>query len=95
MRIYIVVLVSHYDFGKESSAYFIVAYMFPETVNWLASADEYVPLTLYSFRVLIPSIGSYMLALVARFDRSDLSHNLLVEWAQKWISAHRRPSTTL
>jgi len=26
---------------------FIVAYMFPVTVNWLASADECVPLTLY------------------------------------------------
>jgi hypothetical protein len=24
---------------------FIVAYMFPETANWLASADEYVPLS--------------------------------------------------
>jgi hypothetical protein len=31
---------------------FTIAYMFPETVNWLASADEYVPLSLYSFRVL-------------------------------------------
>ena len=45
-------------FGKMNlRVIFIVAYMFPETVNWLASADEYVLLTLYSFCVLIPSIG--------------------------------------
>ena len=36
---------------------FIVAYMFPETVNWLASADEYVPRIPYYFNLLIPSIG--------------------------------------
>ena len=36
---------------------FIIAYMFPETATWLASADEYVPLTPYPFDVLTPSIG--------------------------------------
>lgn len=65
---------------------FIVAYMFPETVNWLASADEYVLRMLYSFSVLIPSVGSFTSALVARFDR-----NLLVGWAQKSI----RPQTVI
>jgi len=62
---------------------FIVAYMFPETVNWLASADEYVSFILCYFRVLIPSIGSSMSALVARFDGSDLSRNWSVRWALK------------
>ena len=41
---------------KSPAHVYRLAYMFPETVNWLASADEYVPPTLYSFFVVIDTL---------------------------------------
>lgn len=60
-------------FGKQNlRLMFILAYMFPETANWVTSANEYVFLWHFTFRVLIPSIESYTSASTARFDQHDL-----------------------
>ena len=64
-----------------------VAYMFPETANWVTSASEYVPSDTLHLPVLIPpSKGSYTSASIARFDRGDLNQDRRMSGAWKRIS---------